>query len=162
MYPDPTSEYELPGFWLVDVLPFPKSHDHFVGEPVDLSVKLTVEPAQELSFEKVNLAVGTGFTVTETATAELVHPETVTLQEYDPALLELAPVTVGFCDEEVKPFGPVQAYDALLTELEVNFIVAPAHIGLLLDTVDADGMGFTVITTESVAPHLGLFAESIK
>jgi hypothetical protein len=53
----------------------------------------------------------------------------------------------GFCDEEVKLLGPVQAYVALATVLDVKFSVLPAQMGLLLPAVGAAGVGFTVTET---------------
>ena len=52
--------------------------------------------------------------------------------------------TVGICEEEVKPFGPVQAYIAPVTFAVLKFKFEPVHIGPLLLTVGVDGIGFTV------------------
>jgi len=42
---DPAIEYVCDGFWLVDVPPSPKVQDQDVGDPVEVSVKVTAEPA---------------------------------------------------------------------------------------------------------------------
>jgi hypothetical protein len=55
-------------------------------------------------------AEGTVFTVALVEPAELVHPLTVAVTSYVPAIAVVALLlTVGFCDEEVNPFGPVHA-----------------------------------------------------
>ena len=54
-----------------------------------------------------NGAEGMAFTVTVVAAAGLGHPFTVTVTEYTPALTELTFEIEGFCNELVKPFGPV-------------------------------------------------------
>ena len=46
------------------------------------------------------------------------HPLRVIVTEYVPASAVVALARVGFCSEEVKPFGPVQEY------------VAPATVGV--------------------------------
>jgi hypothetical protein len=49
---------------------------------------------------------GGGFTTTEVVPAGPVQPATVAVTEYVPELAVVAPPMVGFCNEEVKPFGP--------------------------------------------------------
>ena len=53
-------------------------------------------------------------------------------------------VIVGFCNEEEKLFGPVQAYVALATVLEVSDNIFPEQTVLLLPAVGAEGSVFTV------------------
>lgn len=54
-------------------------------------------------------AFGTAFTVTVVVATLLVHPFTVTVREYVPAIAALAlAFTEGSSSEELKPFGPVQ------------------------------------------------------
>ena len=49
----------------------------------------------------------------------------------------------GFCDADEKEFGPVHAYVAPATKLQVRFNVAPIHKGELLPAVGVAGIGFT-------------------
>jgi len=57
------------------------------------------------------------------------------------------PGTEGFCNEEEKPFGPVQLYVAPAMKLAVRFNVCPTHSGLLLPAVGAAGTSVTVTVT---------------
>ena len=68
----------------------------------------------------------------------------------------VAALIVGFCKDELKPFGPVHAYAAPITFAVFKFKFEPAHIGPLLLTVGIDGIGFTV-TDELPAALVQLF-----
>ena len=46
------------GFWAVELKPSPKSHDHDVGPPVEVSVNCTVWPAEGDGGEKVKFGGG--------------------------------------------------------------------------------------------------------
>jgi hypothetical protein len=72
--------------------------------------------------------------------------------EYVPEAAAVAPVIVGFCCAEVKPFGPVQLNAAPAIALVVRFRSSPIQIGLFDPAVGARGMGFT--TTVVVAAGL--------
>ena len=61
-----------------------------------------------------------------------------------PAAAEVAPEMVGFCEVEVKPLGPVQAYVAPATVGVARFRAEPAQTGVLEEAVGAEGCGFTV------------------
>ena len=52
---------------------------------------------------------------------------TVTVTEYVPASAVVAFAFVGFCNAELKPFGPVHAYVAPLTVGVESVIVAPVQ-----------------------------------
>jgi hypothetical protein len=52
---------------------------------------------------------GIGFTTTLVVPAADVHPLTVTVTEYVPASAVVEFARVGFCNADVKPFGPVHA-----------------------------------------------------
>ena len=126
-----------------DVNPLGPVHE-YVAPATVLAVKFNVDPAHTGPlFAAVGVA-GMAFTVTAVVAAELVHPETVTVAEYVPALTLCALVKVGSSNDEVNPLGPVHAYVAPATVLAERFIVEPAHTGLLLETVGADGIVFTV------------------
>ena len=47
---------------------------------------------------------------------------------------------LGFCVNDVNPFGPVHAYVAPATVAAVRFIVLPVHTGLLLDAAGDSGV----------------------
>jgi hypothetical protein len=54
-------------------------------------------------------AAGTGFTITVVVPAGLVHPATVTVTEYVPAIAVVAlALTAGSSSEDVNELGPVQ------------------------------------------------------
>ena len=63
-----------------------------------------------------------------------------------PASASVALARVGFCSEDVKPFGPVHAYVALATVGVKSEIVAPSQYGPPLVAVGVAGVAFT--TTE--------------
>ena len=55
------------------------------------------------------VAEGNALIVAEVVPAALVHPLTVTVAEYVPEAAVVADEMLGFCDDELKLFGPVQA-----------------------------------------------------
>ena len=67
---------------------------------------------------------GAGLTMTLVVPAAEVHPLTVIVTEYVPASAVAALACVGFCADEVKPFGPVHAYVAPETNGVESEIVA--------------------------------------
>ena len=64
--------------------------------------------------------------------------------------------TVGFCAEEVNPFGPVQEYVAPVTVPTFNVREPPTHTGPLLPGVKAVTSSSTVMMTtlELTVPQL--------
>ncbi len=54
---------------------------------------------------------------------------------------------VGFCNVEVKEFGPVHEYVAPAIALAVKLSGEPTQAGLLLETVGAGGVGAAVTVT---------------
>jgi hypothetical protein len=60
------------------------------------------------SFDALGVA-GTALTTTLVVPARDVQPLTVTVTEYVPASAAAALARVGFCRDDAKPFGPVQA-----------------------------------------------------
>jgi len=87
---------------------------------------------------------GVGFTVTEVVPAAEVQLLTVTVTEYVPASAVVALERVGFCSDDVKPFGPVHEYVAPLTVGVDNEIVAPSQYGPVFDAVGVAGVALTV------------------
>ena len=80
----------------------------YVELPMVLAVKLNVVPEQIGLLLPATGAAGIRFTVTAVVPADPVHPNTVTETEYVPASRAVTPLITGFCEEEEKPFGPVQ------------------------------------------------------
>src|SRR2546423_1778044 len=96
-----------------------------------LEVRVTLPPAQNVvgpPAEMVGVA-GAANTLTFVVTGSEVQPLAVTVSEYVPASATLAFARVGFCSEEVKPFGPVHAYVAPLMNDAKSEIVEPSQYG---------------------------------
>ena len=53
--------------------------------------------------------VGLALIVTLVFAAELVHPLTVTVTEYEPLFDVVVPVMLGFCEDELYDEGPLHA-----------------------------------------------------
>jgi hypothetical protein len=70
------------------------------------------------------VGVGNGFTVT-LVVAVAVHPLTVTVTVYTPLIVVVAVAWIGFCEADVKPPGPLQAY--VPPPVALNCIVAPGQ-----------------------------------
>ena len=62
-----------------------------------------------------------------------------------------ASVAVGFCTDDVKPFGPVHAYVAPATAGVESVAVLPVQIGPLFDAVGVAGIGLTTSVVEPAA-----------
>ena len=73
-----------------------------------LAVKLKVDPTHMGLLLPAVGATGGGLIITFTVPAEPVHPATVAVTEYVPAFAVVTLPIVGFCEEDVKLFGPVQ------------------------------------------------------
>jgi hypothetical protein len=99
---------ERVGFWSADVNPFGPVHAYVA--PATVGVESEIVPPEQYGppFEAVGVA-GIGLTTTEVLPAAEVQPLTVTVTEYVPASATVTLGRVGFCNAEVKPFGPVQA-----------------------------------------------------
>src|SRR5438034_11630104 len=94
-------------------------------------------------------AAGVALTTTFVVPAADVQPFTVTVIEYVPASAVVALARVGFCSDEVKPFGPVHAYVALATVGVKSWIVAPSQYWPPFVAV---GVGGVALTTTFVVP----------
>ena len=106
-------------------------------------------------------AVGAVFTTT-VVEAEFVQPlELVTVNVYDPAMVEVAPVMVGLCRLDVNPLGPVQEYELIPPGPPVSWMVWPTQYGPPLEAV-AVGAAFTTTMVEAeFAQPLELVAVSV-
>src|SRR5436853_1243384 len=86
---------------------------------------------------------GVGFTITFVVPAAEAQPLTVMVTEYVPASAVVAPDRVGFCCDEVKPFGPVHEYVAPLTNGVCSRIVPPVQYGPPLVATGVAGVACT-------------------
>ena len=99
-------------------------------------------------FEAVGVA-GVAFTTTFVVPAAEVQPFTVIVTEYVPASAVVAPERVGFCADDVNPFGPVHEYVAPETVGVESEIVAPSQYRPPFDAV---GVAGAALTTTFVVP----------
>ena len=103
-------------------------------------------------------------TTTFVVPAAEVQPLTVIVTEYVPASAVVAVERVGFCAEEVKPFGPVQEYVAPLTVGVESAMVAPSQYGPPLLAVGVAGVGLTttfVVPAAEVQPLTVIVTEYV-
>ena len=61
-----------------------------------------------------------------------------------PDALMPAFVMVGFCKEELKPFGPTHEYDTPFIKFAINEMEFPLHKGLLLEADGGGGRGLII------------------
>src|SRR5262245_37334308 len=102
------------------------SRYHWLPLALD-EVRVTLPPAQKVVGPPgvmVGVA-GVALTTTFVVPAAEVQPFTVTVTEYVPASAVVALARVGFCADDVKPFGPVHAYVAPETVGVLSWMVAP-------------------------------------
>jgi len=135
----------IDGFCVPELNAFGPDHE-YVAPTILVAVKFNVDPAQIGVLLDAVGADGVWFTTTFVVPAELVHPFTVTVSEYVPAIANVAPGRVGFCNAELNAEGPVHEYVAPTTGVVVNVIVLPVQTGELLPGAGATGIGFTVTT----------------
>src|SRR6266513_3677843 len=107
---------------------------------------------------------GVAFTTTFVVPAAEGQPFTVIVTEYVPASARVAFARVGFCCAEVKPFGPVHAYVAPLTNAVESEIVAPSQYGPPLLAVGVAGVALTttfVVPAAEVQPFTVIVTEYV-
>src|SRR5205823_9874699 len=92
---------------------------------------------------------GVALTTTFVVPAAEGQPLTVMVTEYVPASAVVALARVGFCCDDVKPFGPVHEYVAPLTNAVESEIVAPVQYG---PPFEALGVAGVALTTTFVVP----------
>src|SRR5438067_8349704 len=123
-----------------------------------------VAPAQSgLPSAAVGVA-GTGLTATVVVPAAEVQPPAVTVTEYVPASAAVAFARVGFCCDEVKPFGPVHEYVAPATAGVEREIVWPGQNGPPLPAAGVAGSGLTttlVVPAAEVQPLTATVTEYV-
>jgi hypothetical protein len=107
---------------------------------------------------------GVALTTTFVVPAAEVQPLTVIVTEYVPASAVVALARVGFCSEDVKPFGPVHEYVAPLTNGVFSWIVAPSQYGPPLVAVGVAGAGLMttfVVPAADVQPLTVMVTEYV-
>ena len=109
------------------------------------AVKLIVEPVHTGVLLPAVGAAGIAFTTTAVVAVALVQPLTVTVKLYVPDIATVDVGRVGSSSADIKVEGPVQAYVAPATVLDVKLMVDPAQTGELLPAVGAAGVAFTVM-----------------
>jgi hypothetical protein len=107
---------------------------------------------------------GVAFTTTLVVPAAEIQPFTVMVTEYVPASPVVALARVGFCSDEVKPFGPVHEYVAPETVGVESWIVAPSQYGPPFDAVGVAGVALTttfVVPAAEVQPFTVMVTEYV-
>jgi len=140
----------MEGFCAEEMNPF--GPDQLYVAPVTALVeRLSVAPVHTGLLPEGEGAAGTGLTVMLTVPALPVQPATVAVTEYVPDAEVVAPVILGFCADEVNPFGPAHEYvaPAMFDALRVS--VLPAQMGLLPEAIGAAGVVFTFTPTVPAA-----------
>jgi hypothetical protein len=151
------------GFCSAEVKPFGPVHEYVAPATSAVDSEI-VEPAQYgPPFDAVGVA-GMALTTTFVVPAAEAQPLTVTVTEYVPASARAALVRVGFCSEEVKPFGPVHEYVPPATSAVESEIVEPAQYGPPLLAVGVAGMALTttfVVPAAEVQPLTATVTEYV-
>src|SRR5205823_11179297 len=130
------------GFCCAEVKPFGPVHAYVAPVTVGVESEIVAPSQYGPVFDAVGVA-GVALTTTFVVPAADVQPLTVIVTEYVPASAVVAFERVGFCSAEVKPFGPVHAYVAPLTNAVESEIVAPSQYGPPLLAVGVEGMALT-------------------
>src|SRR3954451_21234019 len=128
--------------------PFGPVHAYVAPETNGVDSEIVAPSQYGPPFEAVGVA-GVAFTTTAVEPAAEGQPLTVIATEYVPASAVVALERVGFCRDDAKPFGPVQAYVAPETNGVDSEIVAPSQYG---PPFDADGVAGVGLTTTEVEP----------
>jgi hypothetical protein len=134
------------GFCSAEVNPFGPLHA-YVAPAAVVAVRFKSVPVQIGEFEPA-VVVGAAFTVTFTVEVE-EQPFAVTVTVYVPLAAVVAEAIVGFCNAEVNPFGPLQAYVAPAAVVAVKFKLVPAQMGEFEPAVVV-GIALTVTFTVEV------------
>ncbi len=111
---------------------------------------MTLPPVQNVVGPNEKMEEKTAeLTETDVEAALDVQPFALAATEYVPVAADVTFEIVGFCSDEVKPFGPVQVYVAPATVVALSWTVAPEQYGPVFD---ATGVAGLVLTTTLVEP----------
>src|SRR3954453_15696359 len=139
---------ERVGFCREEAKPFGPVQAYVAPATVGVESAIVAPSQYGPPLEAVGVA-GVAFTTTAVGPAAEGQPLTVIVTEYVPASAVVALERVGFCRDDAKPFGPVQAYVAPETNGVDSEIVAPSQYGPPFDAVGVAGVG---LTTTDVVP----------
>jgi hypothetical protein len=140
----------IEGVCEVEVKEFGPDQEYVV--PVLLALRFNVEPEHKGPLLLATGAAGVALITTVVVPATLPHPLTDTATEYVPLAAVVTLLIDGFCEDDVNVFGPDHEYVAPVIVLAVRFNTWPLHTGVLLPTVGAVGIGFTVTLTIPAGP----------
>src|SRR5437667_11017922 len=115
------------GFCCDEVKPFGPVHAYVAPATVGVESEIALPSQNGPPLPAVGVAGIAVLTTTFVVPAAEVQPLTVTVTEYVPASAAAAVARVGFCCDEVKPFGPVHAYVAPAIVGVESAMVAPAQ-----------------------------------
>ena len=118
-----------------------------------LELRFKALPAQTGVFELAVGVAGKVFTTTTVVPATLAQPELVAVTLYVPDAATVGFAMLGFCNVDVKPFGPVHEYVAPATVLELRFKAFPAQTGVF--ELATGVVGIALINTTVVPATLG-------
>src|SRR4051794_41924969 len=141
---------ERVGFWRAEVKPFGPVHAYVAPATVGVESEIVAPSQYGPPFEAVGVA-GVAFTSTCVEPPALVQPLPARLSSDLPASAVVAFVRVGFCCVDVKPFGPVHAYVAPLTNGVESEIVAPSQYEPPFEAVGVAGVALTTTFVEPAA-----------
>src|ERR1044071_487484 len=130
------------GFCSAEEKPFGPVHAYVAPLTAGVESEIVARSEYGPPFDAVGVA-GIALTTTLVVPDAGVQPLTVIVTEYVPASAVVALERVGFCSVEVKPFGPVHAYVAPLTNAVESEIVAPSQYGPPLLAVGVVGVPLT-------------------
>jgi len=119
--------------------------------------RLSALPAQIGELLDALGAAGVALITTAVVPKADVHPFTVTVTLYVPAIATVALVRDGFCKADTNEAGPVQEYVAPATAGVERLSVLPEQTGVLLDAVGAAGVALTttaVVPTAEIHPFV--------
>jgi hypothetical protein len=151
------------GFCCEEVKPFGPVHEYVAAATVGVESWIAAPSQYGPPFEAVGVA-GVAFTTTLVEPAAEVQLFTVTATEYVPPSADVALLRVGFCCEEVKPFGPVHEYVAPDTVGVERLRVAPSQYGPPFEAVGVAGVAFTmtlVVPAAEVQPFTVMVTEYV-
>src|SRR3954452_23980349 len=139
---------ERVGFCRDEAKPLGPVHAYVAPATVGVESAIVAPAQYGPPFDAVGVA-GVALTTTVVVPAAEVQLDTVTVTEYVPASAIVVLERVGFCRDEVKPFGPIHAYVAPATVGVESEIVPPSQYGPPFDAVGVAGIG---LTTTFVVP----------
>src|ERR1043165_7795781 len=128
----------------------PGPFQEYVAPPTVLEVRFNVLPEQIGELLPAVGAAGVGLTTTAVEAGELAQP-LLAITVYVPAASPVTFAMNGFCNVDVKEFGPVQLYVAPAMDDADKKSISPVHTGVLEPAVGLTGAVFTDTATVPAA-----------